>query len=184
MLLALVGCKEKVELPYFTMEDGVKRVPGDFIGVNQEGDTVSQKDLLGKPYIVEFFYVSCPTICPVVKSRLVSMYEDERFNKLNFVSFTLAPDFDSVSVLKKYGDDLGISVDRWQLINVPFTQVYDLSKSYLVAAVEERTEDGEIEHDGRIVLIDSEGYMRAQCKATQLDELEKFKDQVDSFLND
>ena len=184
LLLAMVGCKERTELPFFTLEDGSKRVPSSFTGVNQLGDSVSQKDLLGKPYIVEFFYVNCPTICPVVKTRLVDIYEDDDFNKLNFVSFTLAPDFDTIAVLKDHADRLGISVDRWQLVNVSFSEVYDLSHSYLIAALEERNIDGEIDHDGRIIFIDANGYMRAQCKATDNEDLEIFKDKVRVFLNE
>ena len=184
LVLATIGCQEHVKLPYFTLEDGSKRVPSSFIGVNQVGDTVSQNDLLGKPYIVEFFYVNCPTICPVVKSRLVDIYEDDDFSKLNFVSFTLAPDFDTVAVLRDHADRLGISVDRWQLINVPFDKVYNLSHSYLVGAVKERNIDGEIDHDGRIILIDADGFMRAQCKATDDEDLMIFKEKVSRFLNE
>ena len=132
---------------------------------------------------MEFFYVSCPSVCPIVKSHLVKLYNDPAFSEVNFISFSLAPEYDTPAVLNQYATDLGVNDGRWTFVNVPFKDVYKLANSYLVAAVPERTEDGEIQHDGRIVLIDANGHIRATCKATEQDEVEKFKENVKIYLS-
>lgn len=172
------------ELPFLgrATEKGEYQVAG-FVGVTQDGDTINQNRLKGKAYVAEFFYVSCPDVCPLVKSQLVKMYHDEEsFSEMNYVSFTLAPNQDTPLVLKKYAEDLGVDTKRWTFVNCEFRDVYILANSYLVAAVPERTENGEIQHDGRIVLVDGEGHLRATCKATDKKAMEMFKDQVRQFL--
>lgn len=172
------------ELPFLGREttEGKYKVPG-FVGITQSGDTITQNTLKGHPYIAEFFYVSCPSICPLVKSQLLKMYKDETFKNLKFVSFTLAPTQDTPAVLKKYANDLEVNTDQWVFVNVDFDQVYTLANGYLVAALPEKTEDGEIPHDGRIVLIDEEGHLRATCRATDKEQIELFKQQVANYIS-
>ncbi len=175
---------KNVELPFLGREtiEGKYKVP-DFNGITHLNDSLTQVDLKGKPYVAEFFYVSCPSICPLVKSQLIKIYKDEAFSKLRFVSFTLAPEQDTPKVLKQYATDLEILSDRWTFVNVDFEEIYKLANGYLIAAVPERTDDGEIPHDGRIVLVDENGHLRATCQATDREAVKKFKVQVKNYLN-
>jgi protein SCO1/2 len=171
------------DLPFLGREtiDGKYKVP-NFVGLTQSGDTLTQDDLKGKPYIAEFFYVSCPSICPLVKSQLLKMYNKKEFVNLAFVSFTLAPNQDTPKVLRKYATDLEVDTKRWTFVNVNFDEIYDLANGYLIAAVSERNEDGEIPHDGRIVLVDEEGHLRATCRATDKEQIALFKKQVINYI--
>ena len=72
--------------------------------------------------------------------------------------------------------------NQWTFVNVNFEEIYKLANGYLIAALPERTSDGEIPHDGRIVLIDENGHLRATCQATDIKEVEKFKSQVKNYL--
>tara|TARA_B100000809_G_scaffold199477_1_gene199477 strand:- start:591 stop:1184 length:594 start_codon:yes stop_codon:yes gene_type:complete len=173
----------KIDLPFIGQEtvQGKYQVP-NFVGITQNGDTLCQKDLKGQPYVAEFFYVSCPSICPLVKSNLIKMYNEDDFSSLKFVSFTLAPEQDTPQVLQQYASDLGVLSDQWTFVNVNFEEIYKLANGYLIAAVPEKTEDGEIPHDGRIVLVDENGHLRATCQATDIKELENFKKQVKNYL--
>ena len=172
------------ELPFLGREtvEGKYKVP-NFIGVTQSGDTITQESLKGNAYIAEFFYVSCPSICPLVKTQLLKMYKDDRFKNLKFISFTLAPEQDTPTVLKKYASDLEVNTNQWTFVNVDFEQVYKLANGYLVAAIPEKTEDGEIPHDGRIVLIDEQGHLRATCRATDKTQIKLFKQQVANYIS-
>ena len=174
----------KIELPFLGQEtvEGKYEVP-EFNGMTQNGTSITQAELKGKPYIAEFFYVSCPSICPLVKSNLVKMYKDSDFSNLNFVSFTLAPEQDTPQVLKQYASDLGVLSEQWTFVNVDFEEIYKLANGYLIAAVPERTEENEIPHDGRIVLVDENGHLRATCQATDIKELERFKKQVKNYTD-
>jgi protein SCO1/2 len=182
--LTLFSCNSsKDELPFLgqATKQGKYKVP-EFIGLTHNGDTITQQDLKGKPYIAEFFYVSCPSICPIVKSNLIKMYHEDGFHDLKFVSFTLAPEQDTPQVLKQYATDLEVLSNQWTFVNVNFEEIYKLANGYLIAALPERTSDGEIPHDGRIVLIDENGHLRATCQATDIKEVEKFKSQVKNYL--
>jgi protein SCO1/2 len=184
-LLSLISCKQEyVELPYLgnETEEGKYKVP-EFTGTTTEGKTLTQLDLKGQPYIAEFFYVSCPSICPLVKSNLVKMYKEESFSNLKFVSFTLAPEQDTPKVLKQYASDLNVLSDQWTFVNVNFEEIYKLANGYLIAALPERDSNGDIPHDGRIVLVDEDGHLRATCQATDKKEMEKFKETVTSYLH-
>ena len=175
---------KKVTLPFLGREtvEGKYKVP-NFTGTTQFDDTLTQSGLKGKPYVAEFFYVSCPSICPLVKSQLIKMYKDDEFADLKFVSFTLAPEQDTPKILKQYASDLEVLSKRWLFVNVDFEEIYQLANGYLIAAVAERTDDGEIPHDGRIVLVDENGHLRATCQATDKEAVKKFKKQVQSYLN-
>jgi protein SCO1/2 len=180
----VMSCSQEKEFPCMGIAQKGQQCysVAHFEGSDQKGNRFTSQDLLGKPYLVEFFYVSCPSICPIVKSHLVKLYNDDDFVEIDFVSFTLAPEFDSPKILNQYASDLGVNDGSWTFVNVPFKEVYPLANSYLVAALPERTADGEIEHDGRIVLIDAQGHIRATCKATEAENVAKFKDDVKTFL--
>ena len=110
-----------------------------FEATNQNGETVTNKSLKGNIYVSEFFFTSCPTICPVMTGQLMRVHEkfkdEERFK---IVSFTLDPDYDTPEQLKDHAKRLGIDTHQWWFLNDKKSETYELAqKGYFVTAVED-----------------------------------------------
>ena len=94
--------------------DTVYQTIPPFKFVNQYGDSVGDKNLAGKIYVADFFFTSCPSICPVMQRNMLNVYKAYKTTPdVKIVSFTIDPKYDSVKVLKKYADKLGVTGDSW-----------------------------------------------------------------------
>ena len=103
-------------LDYMTVNGKKRKVP-EFSFLDQDSILVSNKDYLGKVYVVDFFFTTCPTICPVMTHNLVElqeMFKDE--NDFGIASFTINPRYDKPAVLKKYAKRYGITDTDWHLM--------------------------------------------------------------------
>ena len=103
-------------LEYLVVNGERKKVP-DFQFTNQDGELVSNEDYQGKVYVVEFFFTTCPTICPKMNYNLVQI-QDYFENEKDFgvASFTITPSIDTPEVLKAYAEKYGISNPHWNLL--------------------------------------------------------------------
>lgn len=151
------------ELAYIVQYDEKKRVP-DFEFINQNGDTVTNEDYLGKVYIVEFFFTTCPSICPIMNQNLVEV-EEEINGGENFgiASFTIDPEHDTPEVLKEYAENYGISNPNWHFLSGDREEIYDLAnQGFGIFANEDETVPGGFAHSGMFALVDKEGYIRSR----------------------
>lgn len=150
---------EKRELQKFS------KVP-DFELINQNGDTITNKDYEGKVYVVEFFFTTCPTICPLMNSKMLTL-QDEFFGNPNFgiASFSITPSIDTPEVLKQYAKNTGIAHKNWHLLTgKPEDYMYNLSNEgfKLPAGKDGGTDHGGLYHSGNFALVDKDGYMRSR----------------------
>ncbi|MCX2681792.1 SCO family protein [Galbibacter sp. EGI 63066] len=148
-----------------TIEDLAKmgKVP-DFEFVNQHGDTISNADYEGKVYVVEFFFTTCPSICPIMNTNMVKLqnqFKDEE--DFAVASFTINPEHDTPEVLKEYADKYGVTNPNWHMMTGDMQHIYALSNTgfNLYAGVNENV-DGGFEHSGFFALIDRDGYIRSR----------------------
>lgn len=151
----------------------------DWNYVDQLNRPFGNKDLLGKVYVAEFFFTSCPTICPKVKGQMLRL-EEEFADEPDFslVSFTVDPKRDTPERMKEYAEKLGIKdMDRWRFIYGDKFEISDLDQYYLSIAEEDASAPGGFNHSGYIVLVDRQGYVRSY--ASGLDESE-----VDFLMKD
>jgi len=159
--------KNQSDLVYIPSLDGGNRKVPAFSFTDQNGNTITNEDYLGKVYLVEFFFTSCPTICPRMNSNLVQIQNDFKDYQNNFgvASFTIMPEIDTPKVLKAYADKYGITNPNWHLMTGDEDTIYKLANEgfYLYTA---RGEDAEgFEHSGNFALIDKEGYIRSRMKS-------------------
>ena len=150
-------------LSYIIVNDKKKHVP-QFNFVDQNGDTISNKDYEGKVYVVEFFFSTCPTICPIMKENLVQVQnefkEEENFG---IASFSIDPQHDTPEVLKEYAKNNNISHPNWHLMTGPNQDIYALANSGFNVFVGEDAEvPGGFVHSGYFALIDQDGYIRSR----------------------
>ncbi len=146
----------------------------DFALVNQNGDTISQKHYENKIYIADFFFTTCPTICPIMTDNMVKLQEilkDQ--NDVLLLSHSVTPEIDSVSVLKAYAEKKGVNDAKWNMLTGDKKQIYDLArKSYLVAKDEPYGGEYDMIHTENFVLVDTKRRIRGFYDGTNWEEME------------
>ncbi len=151
------------DLEYLIVNGERKKVP-DFSFTDQNGKTITNKDYLGKVYVVEFFFTTCPTICPKMNRNLVQLQNAfNDFENFGVASFTINPDYDTPEVLKAYAERYGVTNPNWHLMTGDQDEIYELANSGfpLYVAKDDEAEGG-FEHSGHFALIDKEGYIRSR----------------------
>ena len=150
----------------------------DFKLTNQLGDHVSWKDIVaagkdttGRIVVADFFYTHCPTICPVMTRNMKRLQNsvkkavdvDGRKTELvQFLSFSIDPDRDSVPALKKWADRFQIDPSNWWLLTGDKQTIYDLSLRHMNLAVQDPKIDSAFPHTDIFVLIDKNGVIRVR----------------------
>ncbi len=153
----------KKEMAYLQV-DGEKRKVPEFAFLNQDSLLITNKDYLGKVFLVEFFFTTCPTICPIMNKNLVEIQDEfTDFENFGVASFTINPDYDTPIVLKAYAEKYGITNLNWNLMTGDLTATYDLANvGFSIFAKQDEKAAGGFEHSGYFALVDKEGYMRSR----------------------
>ena len=162
--LKLDNFEKNIEpLPYLLVNNERKKVP-DFKFINQNEKLVSNKDYLDKVYIVEFFFTTCTTICPIMNTNLVHIQNSfTAFPDFGIASFSINPEYDTSEVLQLYAQDNGITNPNWNLMTGDRNEIYKLANEgfNLYTAASSDFVDG-FEHSGYFAIIDKEGYIRSR----------------------
>ncbi len=155
----------------------------DFEFVSQLGDTITNADVDGKIYMTDFFFTSCPSICPKVKKQMLRLYEKVKGNEdILLVSHTIDPKRDSVAVLKTYADNMGIDHDQWLFLTGDKEELLDIADDYFVAAYEDPEAPGGFDHSGKIILLDKAGKIRSFCDGTDPVSVDRMMKDIDILL--
>ncbi|MGB5666896.1 MAG: SCO family protein [Maribacter sp.] len=151
------------ELAYIILDGKKRKVPA-FEFFDQDSLLISDKDYLGKVYVVEFFFTSCPSICPIMTKNLVDLQEEfKKTNDFGVASFTITPEYDTPQVLKEYAEKNGITNIDWHLMTGNQDAIYDLAnKGFNIFVSEMPNAPGGFEHAGLFALIDKKGYLRSR----------------------
>lgn len=198
MVIAYFLIKPKV-LPVFNPSDinpklvdesvqGVTKLHrvGSFSLTNQDGKTITEKDYEDKIYVADFFFVTCPTICPKMTKqmgRVVDKFKSN--NEVLFLSHTVMPEHDSVPVLKEYATKHNINANKWNLVTGDKKQIYDLARKTYFAAITEG--DGGVDdfiHTENFVLIDKEKRIRGFYDGTSENDVDRLINDINTLLNE
>ena len=135
---------------------------------NQNNIQITTRDFKDKVYVVEFFFTTCPTICPIMNSKMLAL-QNEFIENSNFgiASISITPEFDTPEVLKEYADSQGAKHKNWHFLTGKSEEiVYDLSnKGFKLYAGKGDENHGGFEHSGLFALIDKDGYIRSRMDA-------------------
>lgn len=161
-----MSVSDDTPLSYLVINGEAKTVmPFSFI--NQDGKTISNEDYKGKVYLVEFFFSTCPTICPKMNKNLVDIqntFPDRP--DFGIASFTINPDYDKPSVLKTYAENYGVTNPNWHFMTGEKEAIYNLANTgFNLYAAQVDGAAGGFEHSGNFALIDKEGYIRSRTDA-------------------
>jgi|TARA_B100000767_G_scaffold264430_1_gene279314 protein SCO1/2 len=161
-----MSVKDLSELSYLVINGSPKKVM-PFRFTNQDGKMISNEDYIGKVYLVEFFFSTCPTICPKMTKNLVNI-QNTFPKRIDFgvASFTINPDYDTQEVLKEYAINYGVTNPNWHFMTGNKEAIYNLANAgFNLYAAEVEGAAGGFEHSGNFALIDKEGYIRSRTDA-------------------
>lgn len=195
LTLLAFSCKKpqsEAELPIFGRKEVVEReVNGKMVQdtlyhtistfefVNQDSAIVTNATFDNKVYVADFFFTSCPTICPRMKTQMLRVYE--AFNEseeVAILSHTIDPEYDSVALLADYAARLGVSSDVWHFVTGDKDKIYDIAeRSYMVEADADEQAPGGFIHSGAFLLVDKNGRIRGVYDGT-------IPEQVDLLIKD
>jgi protein SCO1/2 len=131
---------------------------------NQDNKKISNKEYLGKVYVLEFFFSTCPTICPKMNKSMLEI-QNKFFGNPNFgiASITINPENDTPEVLKKHAEELGVKSTNWHFLTGDKTYIFELAnKGFNLYAGENSKVNGGFEHSGLFALIDKKGNIRCR----------------------
>jgi len=144
-----------------------------FSFVNQEGSVITNESFDDRIYVADFFFTSCPSICPVMKTQMLRVYErfiDEP--DVLFLSHTIDPVHDSVAVLKDFAERLNVSPDKWHFVTGDKGKIFEIAQvSYMSVAAEDGNAPGGYIHSGRFLLVDKERRIRGAYDGTSAEDV-------------
>ena len=147
----------------------------DFSLTNQNGINITNKDYENKIYVVDFFFTSCPSICPIMTNNMIKI-QDEFINNddIMLLSVSVTPEIDTVEVLKKYAIEKRVNDSKWNITTGSKKHIYELARKSYFAVVEQG--DGGLQdfiHTPNFILIDTKKQIRGIYDGTDDKEISR-----------
>ncbi|GGG54774.1 SCO family protein [Hymenobacter glacieicola] len=181
--LSIIGIKHSApRTPADTLPDPVP----SFRLTNQEGKTITNQTFAGKVYITDFFFATCPSICPKMQSEMLRVYKQFEGNpNVLFLSHTIDPAHDSIPVLRDYAERLGIKdASRWHFATAPHDTVFALAHAYMASAQVDKKVAGGFAHSGAFALIDSHRRIRGVYDGMEKSEVDRLIQELPLLLKE
>ena len=191
-LIGIIACQKKPtgKLPFIGESKVVNgdtilyQIP-DFTFINQDGQVVNNESYSNKIYVADFFFISCPSICPKVRQQMLRIH-DKYLNddRIELISHTLDPKRDTVEALAKYADKLEVKSSKWDFVTGEKDSIYGLNEKYFVVAYEDDEAPGGIDHSGKMILVDHNRHVRGFAEGTDPESVTKFLKTIDVLLEE
>ncbi|SDT25070.1 protein SCO1/2 [Maribacter dokdonensis] len=157
----------------------------DFSLTNQNGETITQEDYKGKIYIADFFFTTCPTICPIMTKNMVDLQKAlGKDSDVMLLSHSVTPEIDSVTQLKKYAIEKGVDDRNWNLVTGDKKQIYELArKSYLAVKTDGDGGPFDMIHTENFILVDKDKRIRGFYDGTKKEDMDKIMGDIEILKN-
>jgi protein SCO1/2 len=168
----VVDGKEIIDTTYHTIKN--------FEFTNQYNEKVSLSTFDEKIFVVDYFFVTCQSICPKMSGQMAVLQEKFRHDStVMFLSHTVNPEADSVSVLKEYAEEYGAMKDKWHIVTGNKKELYDMARnSYFITAMEGDGGSEDFIHSEKFILIDQKNRIRAIFDGTSPKEVIELVDNI------
>ena len=166
-------------------QDTVYHSIADFAFVNQVGDTIRKEDMAGKIYVADFFFTTCPTICPVMKKEMLRVYEQFKGDpNFRILSHSIDPTHDTQAVLKDYAEKLGVpDAATWNFLTGDQEKIFEIGQtSYLTTTMADDMEPGGFLHSGAFLLVDQQGRIRGVYDGTKTEQVDRLLADIPKLL--
>jgi protein SCO1 len=186
--LPILGRREvtTVETDGVTKTDTIYHTIADFRFVDQDSAWVTNETYADKIYVADFFFTSCPTICPIMKTQMIRIYEAfEDNSEVGLLSYSIDPEHDTVAVLHDFAERLGVKSDRWHFVTGDKDAIYDLGEtSYMVVAGEDPGAPGGYIHSGAFLLVDKDRRIRGVYDGTVEEAVDELMEDMKTLLKE
>lgn len=186
--LPILGRHETVEKQVNgeTRTDTVYHTIADYRFVDQDSTIITPATFAGKIYVADFFFTTCPTICPVMKTQMLRVYEAFNNNdEVLFLSHSIDPEHDNVAVLRDFANRLGVDSKKWHFITGRKEEIYNIGQgSYMVAAQEDDQHPGGFLHSGAFILVDKDRRIRGIYDGTDEKEVDQLISDIPVLLEE
>jgi protein SCO1/2 len=146
----------------------------DFSLTNQNGEIITQANYKDKIYIADFFFTTCPTICPIMTKNMAEIQKRLKGDDVLLLSHSVTPEIDSVAQLKKYALEKGVDDRLWNLVTGDKSQIYDLArKSYMAVKTDGDGGPYDMIHTENFMLVDKKRQVRGFYDGTKMEDIEK-----------
>lgn len=179
--LLLVACTKSViekPLPIFgerSIEGGdtTYHTIAPFQFVDQDSAVITNETFKGKIYIADFFFTSCRTICPIMKTQMLRVYDSlKNDSDVLILSHTIDPEYDTVALLRDFANRLGVESKKWHFVTGVQDSIYKIAQtSYFATAMADAAEPDGFIHSGAFLLIDEEQRIRGKYDGTKEEEV-------------
>jgi protein SCO1/2 len=190
-MFAMAGCKKEPQrLPYLgNMEikgtDTLYHTVPDIALIDQDSQTLRISSMSDKIILADFFFTSCPSICPKVQKQMLRLYDRYKDDdRVIMISHTIDQRNDSVPVLNRYAKNLEVDTRKWKFVTGEKDSIFDLADKYFVSVVEDPLAPKGFDHSGRIIMIDKNRRVRGYCEGTDPESVTAFFDTVDQLLRE
>lgn len=174
-----IGGKITTDTVYHTIDS--------FVFFDQDSSRVSRETVEGKVYVADFFFTTCPSICPVMATQMLRVYDKyKNRNDFMILSHSIDPEYDTVALLGDYARRLGVEEGgNWRFLTGTETDVYELGeRKYFATAQPDQTAPGGYLHSGAFLLIDRKGRVRGHYDGTKSEEVDKLMSDIDLLLEE
>ena len=147
----------------------------DFKFVDQDSVEITNETYKDKIYVTDFFFTSCRTICPIMKTQMLRVYDSiENDPDVLLLSHTIDPEYDTVGLLHDFANRLGVKSNKWHFVTGNKDDIYKIAQtSYFATALEDRSEPDGFIHSGAFLLIDKQKRIRGKYDGTKEEEVNK-----------
>lgn len=201
-IVALVACGEvsdKQKLPVVgntkiterivdgeTVYDTVPHTVGYYRLLDQDSAVVTPETVEGKIYVADFFFTSCPSICPIMKTEMLRVYNEfQATDDLMILSHSIDPEYDTVALLKDYAERLGVADNKWRFLTGDKDEIFNLSESsYMITTTEDDTAPGGYIHSGAFFLVDTKKRIRGVYDGTESDQVDRLMGDIRKLLDE
>ena len=199
ILIGITSCNQtKKQLPVYNPSDfnpelvdkslrdnNKNHTAADFSLINQNGKIITQEDYKNKIYVADFFFTRCQTICPIMTNNMENIQEKFKTNDaIMFLSLSVTPEIDSVSVLREYADKKGVIDSKWNVTTGDKKHIYNLARKSYFAVVEQG--DGGFQdfiHTTNFVLVDKKKQIRGIYDGTNDKDILRLINDIKTLTN-
>lgn len=156
-----------------------------FAFVNQDSLVITNETFDNKIYVVDFFFISCPTICPKVKKQMLRVYKQfEQEPRLQLLSHTIDIRHDTIPRLKAFAEGLNVNTDQWHFVTGKEADIYQIAGNYFSVAQKDPNAPGGFDHSGRLILVDEQRHVRSFCDGTDPKSVDQFIKDIQCLLDE
>lgn len=158
----------------------------DFSLINQNGETITQDTYKDKIYVADFFFTTCPTICPIMTDHMYQIQKEIiNDDDIMLLSHSVTPVIDSVAQLKKYAKEKGVIDRKWNLVTGDKKQIYELArKSYLAVKSDGNGDEYDMIHTENFMLIDKKRQIRGFYDGTLPEDIEQLLKDIEKLKDE